>query len=98
MTANTPDSTMVHNLFMQLYVELGLYGVVAFAWFLVILIRDAIKNIFNKNVFLDRALLRIGALSAIVAFLLQNMGGFSFFVPQVAIIWWILCALLIDNE
>ena len=97
MTANAPDSTMAHNIFMQLWIELGFYGVAAFIWFLITLIRRAIKNISNENVF-KLAALRIGALSAIAAFLLYNMGGFSFFVPQVVIIWWILCALLIDNE
>lgn len=98
MTANTPDSTMAHNIFMQLYVELGLYGMAAFAWFLVILIRDAIKNIFNKNIHLTLAIFRIGIFSAVFAFIVHNMAGFSFFVPQVAIVWWILCALLIDTE
>ena len=98
MTTNTPDSTMAHNLFMQLWIELGFYGLAAFVWFLIVLIRDGSKNIFKKSTSLAPSILRIGAFSAVVAFLLQNMGGFSFFVPQIAIVWWILCALLIDNK
>jgi len=98
ITANTPNSTMAHNLFMQLWIELGFYGLATFVWFLIVLMRDGFKNIFNKSTSLPSSILRIGAFSAIVAFLLQNMGGFSFFVPQIAIIWWILCAFLIDNE
>ncbi len=98
ITVNGPDSTMAHNLFMQLWIELGFYGLATFAWFLIILIRDGLKNIFNKSISPAHSILRIGVFSAIVSFLLQNMGGFSFFVPQIAIIWWILCALLINNE
>ncbi len=98
MTADSPRSIMAHNLFMQLWIEIGFYGVLAFIWFLVRLTREAIRGIFNKDARFDSAVLRIGVISAIFAFLVHNMAGFSFFVPQVAIIWWILCALLIDNE
>lgn len=98
MTAKAPESVMAHNLFMQLWIEAGPYGVLAFIWFLITFMRDAIRSIFNKDALLNFAVLQIGIFSALFAFLVHNMAGFSFFVPQAAIIWWILCALLINDE
>ncbi len=98
MPANAPESIMAHNLFMQLWIEAGPYGVLAFIWFLLAFMRDAVKSIFDKDTFFNFAVFQIGIFSALFAFLVHNMADFSFFVPQAAIIWWILCALLINNK
>lgn len=98
LTENSPQSIMVHNIFLQLWIETGIYGAAAFIWFLSALIRSGLKKIFGSEKGNNSAVLGLSALSAIFAFLLHNMAGFSFFVPQAAIIWWILCAFLVGEE
>jgi O-antigen ligase len=86
-------SGMAHNLLLQLWVELGPCGLTAFAWFMATLFFYSIKNIFRIGAAEKEVLHRMGVISATLAFLFQNMFDFGFFIPHVAIIWWILCAL-----
>jgi putative inorganic carbon (HCO3(-)) transporter len=88
------ESRMAHNLFLQLWVETGIYGLLAFIWFIAVLIFNAVKDILSKETPNDAAIIKIGLLSAVSAFLFHNMAGFSFFVPQVAAAWWILCSFI----
>lgn len=97
LAANNAESIMAHNIFLQLWVETGIYGLLAFAWFILSLTRHAVRGIFKPGADFSTAVFRTGALSAVFVFLCSDMAGFSFFVPQTAIIWWILCALLIDS-
>ncbi len=92
------ESTMAHNFLLQLWVETGLYGLLAFIWFLVILIFTTVRNVLNTEPPAGIAILRIGVLSAVSAFLFHNMAGFSFFTPQVAIIWWVLSGLMVARK
>ncbi|NQT89950.1 MAG: O-antigen ligase family protein [Candidatus Omnitrophica bacterium] len=92
------ESTMVHNLMLQLWVETGLYGLLAFLWFLYALILNAVRTILPQDVENGRAYQKIGILCAVCVFIFHNMAGFSFFVPQTALIFWIVCALSIDHS
>jgi O-antigen ligase len=92
------ESTMAHNLFLQLWIEVGVYGLLVFIWFLLMITRNAIRSIFKADTPFNFAVFQLCIFSALFAFLVHNMADFSFFVPQAAIIWWILCALLINNK
>ena len=93
----SPESLMAHNLLLQLWVEIGPYGLLAFMVFITTFIFKAIrqmrppaKNLTAKDI------LKTAALCSICAFLFHNMASFSFFILQTAVIWWILCALAVD--
>lgn len=88
-------SVFVHNIFLQLWIEAGIVGMVIFIWFISSLIYRGLRKILvlDKNNFLD-----IGLFSAISAFLFAELAGYSFFIGQVAIIWWVFCGLLVAES
>lgn len=90
------ESTMAHNLFLQLWIETGPYGLLAFIVVVAILIFKAVKDRSSAGNMLAEGILRRAALCSVCVFLFDNMSGFSFFILQTSIIWWILCALSIN--
>ncbi|MFC1576301.1 O-antigen ligase family protein [Candidatus Omnitrophota bacterium] len=89
------ETTMAHNLLLQLWIETGAYGLLAFAFFASMLILRTLKNILNSQTPPMLLAIRIGILSGVIAFLIHNMACFSFFVPETAVVWWVMCGLLI---
>ena len=92
------ESTMAHNLILQLWIETGIYGLLAFAGFMAAVTYNVKEVILSKTTQLDIKFQSVALLAAVFAFLLYNMAGFSFFVPQVALLWWIVCALLMPAQ
>ena len=92
------ESTMAHNIFLQLWIETGLYGLLAFIWFVSMIIYSGLKNLLSAQISFKSYVFKAAVLTAILAFLFHNMLDFSFFVPQAAVIWWLLCALIISNK
>ncbi len=92
------ESEMVHNLFLQLWIETGIHGLLAFIWFLSAFIYKGLKKIFGSNTSSQSYLFQAAALAAILAFLFHNLLDFSFFVTQTAIIWWLLGSFVIGNK
>lgn len=79
-----------HNIFLQLWIESGIIGMLCFIYFLWALLRKGMQRLKGNA-------LNIGIISAIFAFLLFDMANYSFFIGQVSIFWWILCGLLIAD-
>lgn len=77
---NLPEARFAHNSYLQLWVEAGLFGLLSFLW----LVGIVFKYGFNKR------LRAAGLISATSIFLLHNLIDFSFFLPEVSLIWWIL--------
>ncbi len=75
-----------HNSYLQLWAETGILGIVSFLWLIIAVFKSAVKNIdiaSNKK-------LIIGLISANAVFLIHNLIDFSFFLPEVALIWWVI--------
>ena len=92
------ESTMAHNIFLQLWIETGLCGLLVFIWFLSALIYKGLKNLSEMQSCFKLRVFHSAVLSAVLAFLFHNMLDLSFFVSQTAIIWWILCALIVCDR
>lgn len=92
------ESMMAHNIIMQLWIETGLYGLLAFIWFVSVLLYNGFNNLLQKRACFEACVFQAGVLSAVLAFLLHNMLDFSFFVAQAAIVWWILCAFTLNDS
>lgn len=92
------ESMMAHNLFLQLWVETGPYGLLTFIVFVTALIFKTIKTGILAEKEMARATLRVATLCSVCVFLFHDMAGFSFFILQTSVIWWILCALSIDTR
>jgi putative inorganic carbon (hco3(-)) transporter len=92
------ESLMAHNILLQLWIETGLYGLLGFIWFLSALFSNGMKSLLKAKLCFEVYIFKLAVFAGIAAFLFHNMLDFAFFVPQTAIIWWILCAFLTEGK
>ncbi|MFA5167957.1 MAG: O-antigen ligase family protein [Candidatus Omnitrophota bacterium] len=79
-------SRYAHNSFLQLWAETGIAPIVSFLW----LIATILKNSWRPS---ERRL-TTGLVAGVCVFLVHNLMDFSFFLPAVSSIWWIMLGLL----
>ncbi|MCM8762773.1 MAG: O-antigen ligase family protein [Candidatus Omnitrophica bacterium] len=83
---NLMQSRYAHNSYLQLWAETGIVGIISFIWLVVAIIKSGLKsNNLYKNIFL----------TSIAIFLIHNLFDFSFFLPEVSIIWWVILGLFL---
>ncbi|MDD5503910.1 MAG: O-antigen ligase family protein [Candidatus Omnitrophica bacterium] len=92
------ESTMAHNLFLQLWIETGIMGMAVFIWFAASVVLAAIRGLKKARPVFEDYAFKSACLGAVFVFLIHNMLDFSFFVPQTAVIFWLLCAFIVSNE
>lgn len=86
---NLAQSRYTHNSYLQVWAEMGILGIISFLWLAIAVLKSSLKNIKNP---LHKAL-TIPLLIANVIFLLHNLVDFSFFLPEVSLIWWVILGL-----
>jgi O-antigen ligase len=79
-------SRYAHNSFLQLWAEAGMATVVSFFWLIVIILKNSFRPSNRK--------LTTGLAVGVCVFLVHNLMDFSFFLPAVSFIWWIMLGLL----
>jgi len=82
-------SRYAHNLFLQLWAETGLLGIAMLLWLCAVVIKSGWKNI--KSAWPDKK--KLALLAGIIIFLIHNLMDFSFFLPAVGFIWWIMLGI-----
>jgi O-antigen ligase len=91
---NTPFSRYAHNSYLQIWAEMGILGIVSFLWLVIVKFKSGmreIKNSANKT--------QISALiTASCAFLFHNFMDFTFFLPEVSLIWWVILGLFFKRN
>lgn len=87
---NLAQSRYTHNSYLQIWAEIGILGIISFLWLLISVFRPALKN-FKESA--SKKLI-IGLITANAAFLIHNLFDFSFFLPEVSLIWWVILGLL----
>jgi putative inorganic carbon (HCO3(-)) transporter len=85
-----PESRYAHNSYLQTWAEMGILGLVSFLWLIFSVFKQALGRIKN-SVYKTQILILI---SASAVFLMHNFVDFSFFLPEVALIWWVILGLL----
>jgi O-antigen ligase len=88
---NLTYSRFTHNSYLQFWAETGIVSLLALAWVVIVITKngiDRVKNNAPQN--MDLVLL-----TANIAFLLHNFIDFTFFLPEVALAWWVILGLLI---
>ena len=85
---NLMQSRYAHNSYLQVWAEMGILGIVSFLWLVIVAFKSAVKNIDSSN-----KKLITGLITANVVFLIHNLVDFSFFLPEVALIWWAILGL-----
>lgn len=88
---NLPLSRYAHNIFLQIWAEMGILGLVSFTWLIVEVIKSALKNMATSN---NKNYIPL-LLTAIIIFLIHNLLDFTFFLPEIATIWWLILGEII---
>jgi O-antigen ligase len=81
---NLPHSRYAHNSYLQLWAEIGILGIVSFLWLIIIVFKSLlqkIKSITDKKQ-------AAGLITTVIVFLIHNFLDFSFFLPEVSLVWW----------
>jgi O-antigen ligase len=88
---NIAFSRFSHNSYLQIWAEMGILGIVSLLWIIFALGRCALKSI--KSSLDNNTVACLAAAGA--SFCLHNFLDFSFFLPEVSLLWWIICGLLL---
>lgn len=87
------DALSSYNIFLETAVESGIFALLAFAGFLIILVKDSIRYIFHscdiKNVIYISA-----ALISISAVMVHGLVDTVFFRPQIQFLFWTMVAVV----
>jgi O-antigen ligase len=88
---NLAQSRFAHNSYLQIWAEMGILGIASFLWLIISVFKSAVKNIkFSPDKRLIAALITANAV-----FLIHNLVDFTFFLPEVTLIWWVTFGLLV---
>lgn len=89
-----PRSRYAHNSYLQLWTETGIFGLLAFIWLILSILKSNLKSLKNNLSKTKIALL----LTSCIVFQLHNLIDFTFFLPEVSFIWWALTGLLFSSR
>ncbi len=84
----------VHNTYLRLACETGIFGLILFLWFVYYALREAYRGTKIKDQFLSATAL--GAFGGLVAFLALVNFGPQYQHYRLKIIFWILCSLTVS--
>ncbi|MFA5356379.1 MAG: O-antigen ligase family protein [Candidatus Omnitrophota bacterium] len=84
------NSRYAHNSYLQIWSEMGVLGIISFLWLAI----AALKPMAGNNTGPRGDKIISGLFIANTAFLLHNLLDFSFYLPEVSLIWWINLGLL----
>ena len=82
-----------HNIFLEIWSEMGLAGVILFLIFIGLVINTGIRE-FSNTENQEHRFVVLGLITGITAFLLHNIIEFTFYSPEVSLYWWLLLGLL----
>lgn len=88
---NLIQSRYAHNSYLQIWAEMGILGIISILWFIAAIYKSAFINI--KGTLQNNQTASL--VSASVIFLAHNFIDFTFFLPEVSLIWWIILGLTI---
>ncbi len=91
---DTIYSRYAHNSYLQLWAEAGILGLASFLWLVGAVLKSGLKNIKNSADKIQSA----GLIAACVVFLLHNLVDFTFFLPEVSLIWWVIMGSLFGSH
>ncbi len=88
---NSGLSRYAHNSYLQIWAETGIVGLFSFIWIICAVLKICFKNLTNplsKNQI-------TGLIAAIAVFLIHNFLDFTFFLPEVSFIWWVILGIAV---
>ncbi|MDO8748869.1 MAG: O-antigen ligase family protein [Candidatus Omnitrophota bacterium] len=88
---NLSQSRYAHNAYLQIWAEMGTLGIISFLW-IIYETYNLIKRDFPGKKEIS------GLAVAIFAFLIHNLIDFTFFLPEVSLIWWIISGIYFSSH
>jgi O-antigen ligase len=86
---NLEYSRYAHNSYLQIWTEMGILGIISILWLIFCACRDVVKRSLRGD---DSDLV---PLICILIFVIHNVVDFSFFLPEVSYIWWLIMGVTI---
>jgi len=87
---NLKASRYAHNSYLQIWAEMGVLGLFAFVWIAYTVLKSCVKNLAQLPYKRGGACLLIASL----VFLMHNFLDFTFFLPEVVFVWWVILGLI----
>ena len=88
---NLQLSRFAHNSYLQIWAEMGILGLFSLIWIVAVVFKSCFKNLGQL---LDKNQIA-GLCAASTVFLIHNFLDFTFFLPEVAWIWWVILGLVV---
>ncbi len=83
-----------HNCYLQMAAEIGIFGLLAFLWFILSLLRTAYSKLFTqKDIFLKAV--AIGMVGGILAYLVNSFFDNNLYSLPLAVLFWALSGLAV---
>lgn len=89
---NLVTSRYAHNSYFQIWAEAGVLGIIGFLAIVFTIIKVGYARIKQAK---DNIIFR-GLMVALVMLLFHNLTDFTFFLPEVSFIWWVIAGLVIS--
>jgi len=86
-------SRYAHNSYLQLWAETGILGIASFLWLVFAAMKAGLKNLAGHK---PRPRTACLIMAALTVFLAHNVIDFTFYLPEVSLIWWLLLGLLLS--
>ncbi len=87
-------SRYAHNSYLQVWAEMGILGILSFLWLIIQVFKLALSNLANP----DERNRTICLMTAAIVFLAHNFLDFTFFLPEVSTLWWLILGLMIPKK
>lgn len=92
-------SRYAHNLFLQIWAEMGLLGLLTFIWLIVKYFTNVISKLKKAGVESTQGKNQtIALLCASFVFLFHNIFDFTFFLPEICLYWWVILGLSLNRD
>jgi len=88
---NLQNSRYAHNSYLQIWAEMGILGLFSLIWAVSAVFKVCFKNLAQS---LQKRQIA-GLLAACAVFLTHNFLDFTFFLPEISLIWWVIMGLAI---
>ncbi len=86
---NIRNSLYAHNLYLQIWAEMGVLGLFSLIWLVAAVFKACVKNL-TQSLYKKQA---AALLAASAVFLIHNFLDFTFFLPEISFIWWVILGL-----
>ncbi len=87
------DALSAYNIFLETAVESGIFALIAFVGFLVVMLKDGIKFILSSGK-INEVIFVAAAVISIIAMMVHGLVDTVFFRPQIQFIFWTMAAII----